>query len=96
VLKNTVQTRLREGHDHLLRLAFTNTSVGRPLLSETIRRFDVDFNILQGRIDEIQGRPLGSLAVLVNGTAEKVSAAVAFLSEHGVIVEKIEPFSHEL
>ncbi len=87
-LKERVQARLGIGREHLLRLAFTSASVDQPLLSETIRRYELDFNILHGRIDEIQGRPFGSLAVLVGGGHEKVSQAIAFLTEHGVVVEE--------
>ncbi len=88
-LKERVRTRLGRGREHLLRLAFTSASVDQPLLSETIRRYELDFNILHGRIDEIQGRPFGSLAVLVGGADEKVNQAIAFLTEHGVVVEEM-------
>ena len=32
-----------------------------------IRRFGLDLNILHGQVDEIQGRPFGSLAVFARG-----------------------------
>ena len=47
----------------LLRLAFAGAGVDQPLLSEAIRRYRLDFNILHGQIDEIQGQTFGSLAV---------------------------------
>jgi D-methionine transport system ATP-binding protein len=75
--------------DHLFRLAFTGSDVDRPLLSEVIRRYSVDFNILHGQVDEIQGQSFGSLAVLASGMAASVQQAVAFLREQGVIVEEL-------
>jgi D-methionine transport system ATP-binding protein len=75
--------------DHLLRLAFTGSGIDRPLLSEVIRRYSVDFNILHGQIDEIQGQSFGSLAVLASGVAGSVQQAVAFLREQGVVVEEL-------
>ncbi len=88
-LNERVRSRLRKGNEHLLRLAFTSMSVDQPLLSETIRRYELDFNILHGRIDDIQGHPFGSLSVLVGGAPEKVAQAIAFLTEHGVVVEEL-------
>jgi D-methionine transport system ATP-binding protein len=83
------QAQAGAGQDHLLRLAFTGSGVDRPLLSEVIRRYNVDFNILHGQIDEIQGQSFGSLAVLASGTANGVEQAVTFLREQGVVVEEL-------
>ncbi len=77
------------GTDHLFRFAFTGSGVDQPLLSEAVRKFDLDFNILHGQIDEIQGQAFGSLAILANGTSENISAAMAYLTEQGVTVEEL-------
>ncbi|MEN3367257.1 MAG: D-methionine transport system ATP-binding protein [Burkholderiales bacterium] len=77
------------GQDHLFRLAFSGTGVDRPLLSEVIRRYNVDFNILHGQIDEIQGQSFGSLAVLASGATDSVGQAMAFLRGQGVVVEEL-------
>ncbi len=88
-LKARVAERIEAGAGHLLRLAFTGSGVDRPILSETIRRFALDFNILHGQVDEIQGRAFGSLAVLAGGEPGQVAAALAFLREQGVVVEEL-------
>src|SRR6202051_232844 len=80
---------LKTGRGHLLRLAFTGSGVAQPILSETIRRFELDFNILHGQIDEIQGQAFGSLAVLAGGEPPQVADAIAFLRQQGVVVEEI-------
>lgn len=77
------------GQDHLFRFAFTSASVDEPLLSEVIRRYDMDFTILHGQIDEIQNQAFGSLAVLASGAADNIGAAVVYLREQGVIVEEL-------
>ncbi len=74
----------------LLRLAFAGDDADRPLLSDVIRRFGLDLNIVHGQIDEIQGRPFGSLAVHVRGAAERIAAAVAHLRGAGVLVREQE------
>ena len=54
----------RENHPnsdavYLLRLAFSGNEVTRPVISECSRRFNIDFNILRGTVDDVQGQTLG-------------------------------------
>lgn len=83
------QTRDGDGQDHLLRLAFTGTGVEDPLLSDVVRRFGLDFNILHGQIDEIQEQAFGSLAILARGTDDQIEQAKAFMRSRGVTVEEL-------
>ncbi|WP_088959033.1 methionine ABC transporter ATP-binding protein [Variovorax sp. HW608] len=74
----------------LLRLAFAGEdSADQPLLSQVIRRFGIDLSIVHGQVDEIQGRPFGSLAVLARGARESLAAAVAHLRGAGVLVQEV-------
>jgi D-methionine transport system ATP-binding protein len=73
----------------LLRLAFAGEDSDRPLLSEVIRRFGIDLSIVHGQVDEIQGRPFGSLAVFARGAREQLGAAVAHLRGAGVLVQEV-------
>ncbi|MGI4859206.1 MAG: methionine ABC transporter ATP-binding protein [Janthinobacterium lividum] len=88
-LKARIGERLVAGRDHLFRLAFTGEGVGDPVISETIRRFEIDISILHGQVDEIQGQAFGSLAVLASGAPGTVAQAMASLRERGVIVEEL-------
>jgi D-methionine transport system ATP-binding protein len=78
-----------KGTDHLFRFAFTGNDVDQPHLSEAVRRFNLDFNILHGQIDEIQGQAFGSLAILANGTRENIDNAMQYLRAQGVVVEEL-------
>ncbi|MGJ7510044.1 methionine ABC transporter ATP-binding protein [Variovorax sp. GT1P44] len=74
----------------LLRLAFAgDDAADQPLLSQVIRRFGIDLSIVHGQVDEIQGRPFGSLAVLARGASESVASAVAYLRGAGVMVQEV-------
>ncbi len=75
------------GDSRLLRLAFAGTAPDQPILSQVIRQFGLDLNLLHGQIDEIQGRPFGSLSVLLRGAQVQLGAAVAHLRGSGVLVE---------
>ncbi|WP_034294596.1 methionine ABC transporter ATP-binding protein [Herbaspirillum sp. RV1423] len=78
-----------EGTDHLFRFAFTGSGVDQPHLSEAVRRYNLDFNILHGQIDEIQGQAFGSLAILASGTADNIANAMNYLRAQGVVVEEL-------
>lgn len=84
----------RENHPnsdavYLLRLAFSGNEVTRPVVSECSRRFNLDFNILRGTVDDVQGQTLGSLTVLIEAESSVFIEAVNFLRENGVVVEEI-------
>lgn len=87
-----------EGHDGcLLRLAFAGDESDRPLLSDVIRRFGIDLSIVHGQVDEIQGKPFGTLAVFARGAREQLNAAVAHLRGAGVHVDQVNSsFATEL
>ena len=67
----------------------TGAGVDRPLLSEVVRKFDLDFNILHGQIEEIQGQAFGSLAILANGSTANIAAAMRYLQDQNVIIEEL-------
>lgn len=74
---------------HLLRLSFLGGDVTRPVISEVSRRFGIDFNILRGTVDDIQGSTLGTLTLMVEAPRDIFRQAVDFIRESGVIVEEI-------
>jgi len=88
-MKERVAQRLKTGEGHLLRLAFSGSAVDQPVLSETIRRYELDFTILHGQIDEIQGQAFGSLAVLAGGESGQIAQAAAYLRTQDVVVEEL-------
>ncbi|QYC41126.1 Methionine import ATP-binding protein MetN [Nonomuraea coxensis DSM 45129] len=59
---------------------------GRPVVSEVVRKFDVDLSILGGSIEELAGDSVGRLRVALEG--EDAGAALAYLRASGLIVEE--------
>lgn len=97
-LPESVLARIRQllgpgltGEGQLLRLAFAGADADRPLLTELIRHFGLDVSIVHGQVDEVQGQPFGTLAVLARGAREQLSAATAHLRAMGVLVDEIAP-----
>lgn len=73
----------------LLRLVFAGDESDQPILSDVIRRFGVDLNILHGQIDEVQGHPFGTLAVLARGAQVQLLAAMVHLRQAGIQVQEV-------
>ena len=82
-----IQAAPGRGHSTLLRITFTGPAASEPIVSELSRRFELDLNIVAGRIDEIQGRPFGTLAVLVDAPAARLDAALNYLRTRNMPVE---------
>lgn len=61
----------------ILRLVFLGTNAEEPVLNDAARRFGVHPNILHGRIEYIDGLPIGILIVSLEGTREQIDDAIA-------------------
>lgn len=74
----------------LLRMTFVGSEVTMPVLSEMTRRYDIDFNILQGQVEELKGTSFGMLVILAECPSEAAfTDAMAFLSDNLVDSEEI-------
>ena len=76
----------------ILKITYRGGDAEKPVLSEATRELGAQFNILSGRIEYIDGRPLGILVVefsQVSGAsaAEALPELVAYLAKRGVSAE---------
>ncbi len=80
----------RDEGRRVLRLRFTGGVAESPILSDLARRFELDFNLLHGRLDEIQGRAFGNLVVELRGAPAQLEAAMAYLAGQRLGVEWLD------
>jgi len=75
----------------LLRLTFKGKVASEPLVSELVKKFNVDANILLGWIDRLQDLTLGTLIIELSGTPEGVKNALDFLQKriHFEVIENV-------
>ena len=85
-------SRALNGRDNvpLLHLSFIGGEVTEPVISLASREFGINFNILRGTVDDLQGRTLGTLTLLVVAPGETYRKAVEFIRDRGVLVEEIQ------
>ena len=76
-----------KANEQLLRLKFRRQSAAQPYISEISRRHHLNVNIIFGDIDILQGAPLGSLVVIVQGDEKNVAEATNYLQQNDVDVE---------
>jgi len=88
-LPSSIAARLRPdpwpGSQAVLRIVFRGSNANEPLLARLAREAGVEASILAGTVDEIAGRPFGSLVVSV--PAGTLDGTLAFLSAHGLETE---------
>ncbi|QEA33180.1 methionine ABC transporter ATP-binding protein [Leuconostoc carnosum] len=73
-----------------VRLSYVGDTTDEPLITGLFRDFQVTANILYGNIEILQDTPVGSLLIILAGTAEQVKSAIATLADHHVVIEVIK------
>lgn len=71
----------------LLRLEFTGQSVDAPLISQAVRRFNVDISILSSQMDYAGGVKFGVMLAELHGDDADALSAIEFFKNHQVKVE---------
>jgi D-methionine transport system ATP-binding protein len=73
----------------IVQLTFVGGDAEKPLITQMIRAFDIDINILQGKISHTQNGPYGALFVHIDGVDAEVERAIEYVKEKQVKVEVI-------
>lgn len=71
------------------RVVFTGSKANEPLISQIIKLYGVDVNILSGNIDELTSGEVGHLNVKFAGEEKAVNEALNYLKEAGVTLIKL-------
>jgi D-methionine transport system ATP-binding protein len=73
-----------------LKLLYSGDKANDAVISNTIRKFGVDINILLGKIEYITGKPFGVLIIELSGEQEQVSEAERYIRQQTCQVEEVE------
>ena len=71
----------------LATLVFKADNANEPVISQAIRQFDVDINVVYGNIRRSKEDSFGSLTVLITGKEDAIDQTMAFFSAQQVGVE---------
>lgn len=75
-----------DGGGYILR--FPGVQTGEPVLSRIAKKFNVEFNIRAGGIQNIDGIPVGTLLTDFSGPEDEKEKVLNYLKESGITVEK--------
>ncbi|MFJ5623315.1 methionine ABC transporter ATP-binding protein [Peribacillus loiseleuriae] len=73
----------------VVQLTFVGENTESPLITKLIRNFQLDVNIVQGKISQTQNGSYGTLFIHMDGTDEEIAHAITFIKEQQVGVEVI-------
>ncbi|CAH0303609.1 Methionine import ATP-binding protein MetN [Peribacillus sp. Bi96] len=88
----------KETMDHLLerfpagkviQLTFVGDHAESPLITKLVRNFELDVNIVQGKISQTRSGSYGTLFIHLDGTEDEMLRAIEFIKEQQVGVEVI-------
>ncbi|AST93165.1 methionine ABC transporter ATP-binding protein [Sutcliffiella cohnii] len=71
----------------IVQLTFVGDSAEQPIITHLIKRFDVDVNILQGKVSYTQDGPYGTLFIHVDGAEAQIDSALQYIREQQVELE---------
>jgi D-methionine transport system ATP-binding protein len=86
-IKAVLRLQANPGDRAVISVLWTGANANEPVLSRLSRQLGIDVAILHGQIDQIGGRPLGSLIVAVPGDAATISAVAGALDRPGIRAE---------
>lgn len=78
---------IRSARGEVLKLTYKGEKSVEPIIAYTNKKFNVVLNILHGRIEYIQGKPMGTLVVSLEGERKAVKEALEYMKQN---VEEIE------
>lgn len=74
----------------VVRLSFLGDVAKEPIVSEMVRKFNVDVNILSGNINKLQESKVGHLIVELLGDKAEIKAALKYLEDNCKIKAEVE------
>lgn len=73
----------------VIQLSFVGEAAEQPLITNLIRQFSIEVNILQGKISQTQSGSYGSLFIHLDGDEQELNRALEFINNQHVEVEVI-------
>jgi len=71
----------------LIKVVYNGDRAEEPILSDAIRTFGVDINVLHGKIEYIDEKPLGVLLLNINASTAQIEQIISYLKERTASVE---------
>ena len=77
----------RKPNEKILKVTFTGDSAEKPFISQIVKKYNVDANIIGGKIETIQDTKFGSLIIKITGDELNLNSAINYLYENKLGIE---------
>ena len=74
----------------LVRIKYIGHVSQEPIIAELLKRYGVVANIIYGNLELIGSKPIGILALVIEGDSQQIDRALKYIIGKGAIVEEIE------
>ncbi len=71
----------------IIKLSYVGMAVDKPIISQLVRKFDIDVNILAGSIDKLVTNSVGHLILELSGEMEKQVESIDWLKQNKLGIE---------
>lgn len=89
--KETIEHLLHQyPNGRVIQLTFVGETAETPLITRLIRDFNIEINILQGKISQTQSGSYGTLFIHIDGEMNEVNSSIDYIRQQQVEVEVIE------
>ncbi|MDR2178764.1 MAG: ATP-binding cassette domain-containing protein [Synergistaceae bacterium] len=82
-------------HWKIIRLDYIGEKAYEPVISRISKQFDVEIDVIHGKIEYIQGKPAGRMYVALSGEREEAAKTLAYLAGQVHSVEILYEQQHE-
>ncbi|WFA09117.1 methionine ABC transporter ATP-binding protein [Tissierella sp. Yu-01] len=92
-MQNTIDDEIINPRDYqgkLIRLSYLGNSANMPIVSKTIKKFNIEVNILSGNINKLHESNIGHLILEFIGNDDEVDKAISYLKNENVHVEVLQ------
>jgi len=76
--------------ERLVKATFVGNSAEKPLMSQMIRKFNIEVSVLSGNIEQVGGVQVGVLILKISGSEEDINSSITYCHENGAKIEVIE------
>ncbi|WP_209125018.1 methionine ABC transporter ATP-binding protein [Alkalihalobacillus sp. BA299] len=88
--KETIAHIIKVETGKVVQLSFVGEETEKPLITKIIRNFNVDVNILQGKISQTRDGAYGTLFIRIDGDESEIEKVIAFIRQEKVQVEVVD------
>ncbi|MBZ6527292.1 methionine ABC transporter ATP-binding protein [Aerococcaceae bacterium DSM 111021] len=79
----------------IIRLSYVGEETTKPILSNLVREFDVNVNILYGHVEILQNTPIGNMLIAIEGSSENVDKVIDHLEKSDVSTQRFNELVKE-